>query len=85
MYRVVSCDGVYDLIVSLTAKDVYKLHQILKECCSKNDINFLAKDNLVSIIVYHGRREYLLGKTRKEIDPLVSGGEKGSIVLDEKD
>ena len=85
VYRVVSCDGVYDVIVSMTAKDVYKLHQMLMECYSKYDINFLTKDNLISIIVYHGRREYLLGKRRKEIAPLIRGGEKGSIVLDEKD
>ena len=85
VYRVVSCDGVYDIIVSMTAKDVYKLDQMLKECYIKYDVNFLTKYTLISVIVYHGRREYLLGKSRKEIAPLIRGGEKGSIILDEKD
>lgn len=84
VYRVVSCDGIYDLTVSMTAKDVYKLHQILKECYNKYDVNFLTKDALISIIVYHGRREYLIGKSRKEIEPLIRGGEKGSMILDDK-
>ena len=85
VYRVISCDGIYDLIVSMAAKDVYKLHQMLRECYNKYDSNFLTKDALISVIVYHGRREYLIGKSRKEIEPLIRGGEKGSITLDYKD
>lgn len=85
VYRVLLCDGIYDLIVSMAAKDVYKLHQMLKECYNKYDVNFLAKDALISIIVYHGRREYLIGKYRKEMQPLIRGGEKGNLALDDKD
>ena len=85
VYRVTSCDGIYDMTVSLTAKDVYELYKMLKEVYHKYDINILVKDTLISTIVYHGRREYLIKKNRKEIEPLIRGGEKGNIILDKID
>lgn len=85
VYRVVSGDGIYDLIVSITSKDVYKLSEMLHELFHRYDANFLSRDMTISVAIYHCRREYLIGKPKKELGPLFKGGEKGSMILDDKD
>lgn len=85
VYRVTMCDGIYDLIVSITAQNVYNLNEMLQECFHKYDTNFLSKDVTISIKICHSRREYLLGKDKNEIAPLIRGGEKGDLILDERD
>lgn len=85
VYRVVTCDGIYDLIVSITAKDVYQLYAMLQKCFQKYDTNFLSKDVTISTAIYHSRKEYIVGHEKDELLSLFKGGEKGALVLDYKD
>ena len=85
IYRVARCEGIYDFFISITSKDVYKLHEMLQDFYHKYDSNLLTKDVTISVAIYRSRNEYIIGKGKHEIEPLLYGGEKGNMVLDEKD
>jgi len=85
VFRFISCDGVYDVIVSIAARDIYEMNRIMKDFLSKYDEFLLSKEVTISTGIYHFRKEHLLGKKNKDIEPLFNGGEKGTIILDKKD
>jgi len=78
-----SCDGVYDLIVTLMQTDVYKLNDLIQDCFRKYDSYFISKDITISIRTYNCLNSFL-GWNIEHDRPFLFGGEKGFLTLDEK-
>jgi len=57
VYWVANCDGVYDLIIAVMARDVYQLNHVLQKCYKKYDIHFISKDITISIDITICRNE----------------------------
>ena len=79
-----SCDGVYDLIVTLTQTDVYKLNNIIQDCFRRYDSYFISKDLTISTRTYNCLNSFLGWEIEYE-KPFLFGKEKGFLTLDEKD
>ncbi|MBS3102359.1 Lrp/AsnC family transcriptional regulator [Candidatus Woesearchaeota archaeon] len=80
---VASCDGVYDLIVTLAHTDVYKLNDILQDCFHRYGSYFISKDITISTRTYNCLNSFLGWKAGID-EPFLIGKEKGFQTLDEK-
>lgn len=85
VFWVLSCNGAYDLIIHVAAKDVYKLNSIMQEFFQKYDQYFISKDITISTKLYDFKKTFLGGASITNPEPEVYGFEKEFLKLDKKD